>query len=315
MAADRRRRGMRVALFAAAVIAAGALAVTASLTDRSDFCRSCHEMRPFYEGWQAGRHTTQTECVDCHVDAGPIARAAHKPVALKEVWSHLIGDTRFPRKEPPHIPSARCTRCHDGEMAPLPENPYRASAFSHALHVEKATCAECHPDVAHRVAYEALAAVDALSEEAASSEATWVGQYPRLRSGSTSPSVLAGHPDVACRRCHDMAAAMCGRCHAAPKGHFPADCTACHRAGRPFTQAEFAHTGRLACEQCHRPPAGHLSKDCARCHPPERAWANARYTHPPAGEHSASSFPCAYCHPKGLATATCVRCHPGGIPD
>ena len=108
-------RGAKAALWIAVLVVLGVVLFfpVALATDRSTFCRTCHEMIPYYDAWLVGQHAKTAECIDCHVDAGLPARFAHKFVALGEVKSHVLGDTSFPREQPPNVPNKRCTRCHE----------------------------------------------------------------------------------------------------------------------------------------------------------------------------------------------------------
>lgn len=76
-------------------------------TDESSFCKTCHEMGPYYTAWQSGSHGTDAECIECHVDPGLLKRLAHKPTALMEVVAHFAGDTMFPRPASPGLPNER----------------------------------------------------------------------------------------------------------------------------------------------------------------------------------------------------------------
>jgi nitrate/TMAO reductase-like tetraheme cytochrome c subunit len=86
-------------------------------------------------------------------------------------------------------------------------------------------------------------------------------------------SVLPGHRPVPCSNCHDQANLQCSFCHTPPPSHFGADCKLCHNPSVPFQQ----------------------------------------FTHPPSGEHSYLSRPCAKCHPNGYTTVFCT-CHNGHPP-
>lgn len=142
----------------------------------------------------------------------------------------------------------------------------------------------------------------------------------------------------ACRGCHvdphgeQFAARPCAACHttaafrpstidaldharigvALVGGHAPADCAACHRAGR------YLGTPR-ACGACHADPhQGRLGADCARCHFEDR-WADvAPFDHRrEAGlalEGGHGGLACAACHLGRVALrvarpATCRSCH------
>lgn len=302
------------------VIAAGLLA-TAVYTDRSAFCRSCHEMVPYHDAWAEGTHS-EVECIACHVDAGLAARLAHKWVALKEVRAHFAGDILFPRRVPPAIPSKRCIVCHDAVTV------QDSTVFDHALHAGRGTCAQCHFEVGHRVTEDALRRAGVFAE----------GVEPeRLRTEKVTVDRagmnLSGHSAVSCARCHDLVETACSACHEAPAAEHPVvgskECTACHGKA----DWVFRHPATGKCGECHdTPKAKHpAGADCAGCHPAVgRDW---RFVHPsgrrcpnchdaPRREHP-SSTACVVCHPSvgrswafrhpGLRSR-CASCHdaPGG---
>ncbi len=96
----------------------------------------------------------------------------------------------------------------------------------------------------------------------------------QVKASSSAPSSLPGHKPVPCTRCHDQAHLQCSFCHATPSKHYGADCKSCHRPTTPF----------------------------------------ANFVHPPSGEHSYKSRPCAKCHPNGYQAVYCT-CHKGNPPQ
>ena len=280
-------------LGAAVVVAAAAAAFP--LTDRSGFCRTCHEMRPYHDAWAAGGHRN-TPCVDCHVAPGVVPRVLHKFVALQEVRDHFFGSTTFPMRHVEEPPQSRCTRCH-----PAPGKT--RSGFNHRTHPQE-PCAVCHLATGHRVSYAALKAEGVLTPGFPTSGSPPVSPAPDrvARRGS--------HRAEQCARCHDLTV-RCARCHTSkhpPRGA----CQRCHRDPRRFT---FTHPASGNCTQCHKPPAGHPTRSCAQCHAPTQPFGVAsRFSHPAAGEHSARSFPCTRCHPRGLGSVSCT-CHGGRPPS
>ena len=91
-----------IATIAVATVIVGiAFAGIARATDQPGFCGSaCHEMGPFHSAWTQGAHKN-IACIECHVDAGQIARMEHKVVALKEVAAHVTGDPNSPSTRSP----------------------------------------------------------------------------------------------------------------------------------------------------------------------------------------------------------------------
>lgn len=295
-----------------AVMLIGAFIASAIYTDRPAFCLTCHEMKPYYDAWATGPHKSAS-CIDCHVDPGIVAQFAHKFVALKEVYEHFAGDTKFPRATPPDVPSARCVRCHDKVPAKLP------NGFPHAVHATKGECAECHFETGHVVTTAALKAAGIFA----------AGVVPkRLETEKVKVGrgvALVDHLEVSCSRCHDMKATPCSACHETPKDHPDVragqECTVCHAVGPKFV---FTHpSDKAKCSPCHEPPkANHPAlggNDCSLCH---KVGPKFVFTHP------ASKAKCASCHRapskghpsiKGRDCSLCHRVakrfsftHPGG---
>jgi len=96
----------------------------------------------------------------------------------------------------------------------------------------------------------------------------------QVKAQTGKPSTLPGHKPVPCTRCHDQVRLQCSFCHATPANHYGTDCRSCHRPTVPF----------------------------------------ANFVHPPSGEHSYKSRPCAKCHPNGYQTVYCT-CHKGRPPQ
>jgi hypothetical protein len=292
----------------AATLVAVAIVVTVVETDRPTFCKSCHEMGPYYNAWQHGPHKGMA-CVECHVDPGLAAHAIHKIPALKELAVHLTGDPKFPlavrRPMPPH----RCTRCHEN----LPKRT--KSGFEHATHASK-TCPDCHTDAGHTVTVEALQAAGVFA--GGSQTAIAVQTVARAGSGTT----LARHSKVSCSRCHKMTKIECGVCHNLPAKHFqpstgakmPA-CTLCHRtAGASWAAAH--PTASSDCLSCHNSPtnSGHPKGPlCATCH--KQVGVSFAFGHPTIdseSEHDLSRMRCAECHPTDYTSYSCT-CHRNGV--
>ncbi|TLM84746.1 MAG: hypothetical protein FDZ75_07400, partial [Actinobacteria bacterium] len=207
------------------IVVAGALALVfvgaALATDRSAFCATCHEMRPYYDAWSNGQHAGHAECIQCHVDAGLAARFEHKFVALGEVYAHFTGDTSFPRAVPPVVPNRRCASCHPTVRA-------NVDGFPHALHAEKGTCAQCHVDAGHDVTAAALTQAGVYDPNA--NPARLGGKLATVGAGSAN---LPGHVPVSCSRCHDMRKTPCSACHEPPHKR-RGECSTCHATGKTF---------------------------------------------------------------------------------
>lgn len=244
----RRSTAKLIVLAVTGVLLIGALAVIMQYTETPPFCRTCHEMEPYYQAWATGGHT-RTACVDCHIDPGLVAHGLHKFVALKEVWDHFTTTPVFPGQAV-DMPNSRCVRCH-----PIVSNLSK-SRFDHALHEKQGQCVLCHSASGHDVSFASLKAAGILN--------------PSASAVATSSPVgrgvpLAGHVTVECSRCHDMTRTPCSSCHRAthePRG----ECSTCHRTASAWT---FAHPRTrhdyrsIPCAKCH--PNGYTTSFCT-CH-------------------------------------------------
>lgn len=291
MARQRRSTLIFGGVLAVAILGVAFIGV-AQATDQPAFCRVCHEMRPYNDSWAQGPHQ-DVSCVECHVDAGAVARLSHKFVALGEVVSHLQGDTEFPRASVEPIPDERCKRCHKQVDTGTPD-------FDHALHAARGPCEKCHPTAGHSVSVAALKAAGIYS-----------GESPRYDESIDASSIaivdagladLPGHVTVFCSRCHLMTATGCPACHKPP--HEPrGECVICHAPGIAFV---FAHPeNRSDCQTCHTKSATHttIPGACDDCHKqPGVAWTF---------KHAGESATCTRCHtrPAKHDAGQCSRCH------
>jgi len=317
---------------AVAVVAVAALAFSMVYTERSSFCGTCHEMRPYTTAWSAGPHATKAECIDCHVNPGVLAHIMHKPIALKEVWDHLFTSPKFPNYAV-ELPNSRCIRCHPS----VPDTT--TTRFSHKAHVSRGKCKDCHAQTGHVITFASLAAEGVLKASVTT---------PSIAPTGTTPSSVAGHMSVICQRCHDQAHMKCSQCHSSPhenkgecsdchqpgtkfvfshpagtdcascheppKSHFGSQCSGCHTTSVPFKDTVFDHKSTSTkCQTCHTPPSSHYGADCGACHKPSVPFAKTTFSHPSAGEHNWRRIACAKCHPNTYSTAYCT-CHNGHPP-
>jgi nitrate/TMAO reductase-like tetraheme cytochrome c subunit len=248
-------KALRRAVLAVVILGAliGGYAAATAYTSRPAFCKVCHEMTPYYDAWAAGPHA-QTSCIKCHVDPGFIADAAHKLVALKEVYLHFTTKPTFPGKAV-DLPDARCLSCHGGTIDPGIAN------FNHAEHRKQTSCKTCHRSAGHTVTADALKAAGVLNASAMPGTATGAA----IVDGGV---VLSGHKTVVCSDCHNMQVQACESCHDRPAGHQPGPCSNCHALGdsfafnHPRVRGEHTYTS-FSCDKCH--PSGPPAVNCT-CH-------------------------------------------------
>ena len=306
---------------APALILAGVLALlilgasyvgVAKATDQPSFCRAaCHEMEPYHEAWSQGPHK-DVSCVACHVDPGPVAGLKHKVVALKEVGSHVSGDTSFPRVGLADVPDDRCIACHEDISAD-------STGFNHDDHAKSGACIRCHSTTGHTVTTASLKAAGIYSGESSQVESGESSTTAVVDGGKAN---LVNHKTIDCSRCHDMAATACSTCHK-PEHVVRGACETCHKPGAEFV---FAHPTRDDCQTCHKTTATHtkIKAECSVCHQkPGVAWtfghpgpaSDCDSCHARPAKHRAGN--CSSCHAAGVtwafkhptAAASCTNCH------
>lgn len=153
------RRAFRLALIFVAV--GGVLsvltgAVVFQTTSKSDFCKKCHIMDPYYESWQRGRHA-KVECTACHMPPGLKGKVLTKFQALSQLTKYI---TRTWGTRPwGHVTDASCLECHDlGKLEREGQHAFgRGLKFSHGPHLaeqvrhKKLLCTTCHKQVERSV--------------------------------------------------------------------------------------------------------------------------------------------------------------------
>lgn len=122
-------------------------AVGVETTSTSDFCSSCHEMKPEYYTWEASSHS-EVDCVQCHIESGVEEYAKAKANGLVEVYKKQTGKYIAPIRMPDQIPDESCEKCHN-----VYNREFTVSGdviVSHTKHKEEdIKCVECHSGTAH----------------------------------------------------------------------------------------------------------------------------------------------------------------------
>lgn len=120
----------------------GAIAVTSTPT----FCKSCHEMAPEYQTFQASSHN-QIKCTQCHIKPGAVSTLLHKVKSLGEVYHHVTKTIPNPVVMTEKIENETCMQCHSKNRLVTATGDLKVN---HVKHVEKEIpCTICHQGVAH----------------------------------------------------------------------------------------------------------------------------------------------------------------------
>ncbi len=135
-------------------------------TGKAEFCSSCHEMKVFYETWEAGIHgpaqkgVVKAECADCHLphdnminyliskfkfglnDYLAHLRGKGKPEHWIEHWKHKV-----PYKHQAY--ESGCRECHKNLVAKgIPIKAFKAHREYELGHTRE-NCITCHQTVGH----------------------------------------------------------------------------------------------------------------------------------------------------------------------
>jgi len=142
-----KRRSRRLGWIIAAIVVVAAVAGLNAYSECPRFCGSCHGvMGPYQRSWRESRHAEVAECLDCHSDPGWMGYYHCKVEGVRNAMSYFLGV----EKEGPAAPPGRaaCTRpgCH--EPAALLDEAAPGSD-THARHLERVACGECHGAVGH----------------------------------------------------------------------------------------------------------------------------------------------------------------------
>lgn len=254
----------------------------AHLTSGSGMCRQCHEMQPYYKGWQQSAHKS-LECAQCHIPSGTVGLVKAKIGALREVYVHFSGVVHMPLEVESTVPRATCLSCH-----PKPADAtYATSAFKHAAHTS-GDCVDCHRGLFH----------------------------PASAPAKPGPAAAKLGTMADCLTCHDgeTAPKTCSTCHTAPH-KATGQCGACHTA--KDWKASVALSASMpadACRTCHPKPKDVALKNAAFSHGAHKNTAclacHKNQAHPgKKGSTSVSMSSCLTCHDGRAASKTCATCH------
>ena len=84
-------------------------------TSRSEFCRSCHIMEPYYASWAASKHK-DISCIECHFAPGLGGKVRGKMLGLVQLAKYVTASAG-PRPSA-EVPDASCLRagCHETRL-------------------------------------------------------------------------------------------------------------------------------------------------------------------------------------------------------
>lgn len=271
-------------------MAALLMAVAATYTSRPEFCRSCHNMEPYYASWQESSHK-DVSCVKCHFPPGVGEKVRGKMLGLVQLAKYVTS-SEGPRPAA-EIPDASCLRsgCHETRLL-SGRVEFRGIAFDHRPHLEeqrrgkKLRCTSCHSQIVQGKHMTVTTSTCFLCHFKGEHFNEGLGVCTRchqipvedfdLGGGVTFNHELAYDRSVDCVNCHgDLIRG---------NGEVPQErCTVCHNREddlKRIDDHEFIHSKHVAdhkvdCIECHleihhsldKDRILHAASDCKSCHP------------------------------------------------
>jgi nitrate/TMAO reductase-like tetraheme cytochrome c subunit len=206
-------------------------------TSSSQFCASCHEMKPEYYTWKASSHS-EVDCVNCHTGSTKEEYAKAKANGLVQVFKKATQTYTAPIRMPNQIKDESCDKCHN--IFTREVTPTGDLIIPHDKHKEKGIeCTQCHQGIAHG--------------KIADRKMTYQTDYAKWddmlgRAVMTEPKYIK--PDMAtCMECHELRNA-------------PLECSACHKTG----MIPNSHKRKEFKLQSHGSHAQEDLKGCNDCH-------------------------------------------------
>jgi nitrate/TMAO reductase-like tetraheme cytochrome c subunit len=279
-----------VALMAAFVLMGAALTgLSGWYTSRSEFCRSCHIMEPYYVSWQESSHH-DVSCIKCHFPPGAGEKIRGKLLGLVQLVKYVT-ETAGPRPAA-EIPDASCLRggCHETRLL-SGRIEFHGMPFDHRPHLEEPKrgkqlrCTSCHSQIVQGSHMTVTPSTCYLCHFKDVQFNEGLGACTRCHEIPEKEFELGGGTKFT----HDLAIEKgvdCIDCHAdliRGNGDVPRErCSVCHNREDDFkriddhvfmheTHVTDHHVGCLACHQeiQHvRDPqlVAHAAADCSACH-------------------------------------------------
>lgn len=155
--------------FVAGIVFWGGFNTAMELTNREEFCISCHEMRDnVYVEYRntihyQNRTGVRATCPDCHVPKEWTYKMIRKIQASNEVLHKVLGSIDTPEKfnakravlaqhewdRMKANDSRECRNCHHFEFMDYAEQNKRSAATHQEAFNQGKTCIDCHKGIAH----------------------------------------------------------------------------------------------------------------------------------------------------------------------
>jgi cytochrome c-type protein NapC len=161
--------GILAIAFLGGVIFWGGFNTVLELTNREEFCISCHEMKDnVYQEYRSTIHYSnrtgvRATCPDCHVPKDWSHKIIRKIQASNEVLHKLLGSIDTPEKfnakrlelaehewaRMKRTDSQECRNCHNFAHFDYAAQDRRSNSMHQKGFAEGKTCIDCHKGIAH----------------------------------------------------------------------------------------------------------------------------------------------------------------------
>ncbi len=265
-------------------------AVSAMYTSRPEFCRSCHNMEPYYESWQNSSHK-DVSCVKCHFPPGAGEKIRGKMLGMVQLAKYVTS-SEGPRPAA-EVPDASCLRsgCHETRLL-AGRVEFQGVSFDHRPHLgkmrrgKKLRCTSCHSQIVQGSHMTVTTSTCFLCHFKGGHLNEGLGACTRChqipeKEFDLGGGVTFGH-DLAYERGVD-----CANCHAdliRGRGEVPSErCSVCHNRtddlkridDHEFLHREHVTDHKIDCLECHLEiqhsldmhRIRHAASDCNSCHP------------------------------------------------
>ena len=317
------RRLIPIAILSVIFMAAGTVGFV-EYSARPSYCKSCHNMVPYYNSWAQSSHRN-VPCIQCHFAPGIRAEAMGKFKAANQLVKYITGT--YGMKPWAEISDAACLRsgCHS-ERKVEGVVMYRGVRFDHTKHLgelrrgKQLRCTSCHSQIVQgdHVAVTQTTCILCHFKDRPPGEpiASCTGCHPNPPRVVSPAGDIVDHAQfvrdrIACVSCHANVTrgngavdrARCFNCHNEPEklGKF-GDTTLVHRVHIADHSVE--------CQQCHTPIehreqqlATTFELDCKSCH--TRSHEAQRRLYAGLGGHGTPAAPSRMFQ----ARVSCLGCH------
>ena len=163
--------GFAALLFIGGIVAWGGFNTAMELTNREEFCISCHEMQEnVYQEYRntihaSNRSGVRATCPDCHVPKEWSYKIIRKIQASNELLHKVLGSIDTPEKfnakrlqlamnewaRMKRTDSRECRNCHDFDSFDYSKQNRRSARMHQTGLNEGQTCIDCHKGIAHQL--------------------------------------------------------------------------------------------------------------------------------------------------------------------